>query len=176
MASEEPVNFGQVEIELAATEKASSVAMDVAPKDVHMAEAAGVELVPMTPKMEGWTTPKLICFPWAGGSSTLYQPWLTPKFSAVEVVPVELPGRMSRAGTPPLTDLKLLARTLVSELTESGMFNGKFALFGFRYLPLFLWVSPPPSKMCSRILCTSFVSVFPLPPFPLFTLLFLVTR
>ena len=54
---------------------------------------------------------RLLCFPWAGGASALYQEWRMDRLlpPTIEVVPVELPGRMGRRfKEPPLTSLSAI--------------------------------------------------------------------
>lgn len=77
---------------------------------------------------------KLICLPWAGGSSRLYAPWAShPLSTAMELVTLELPGRMSRAAEKAVTRLPGLAAQLVEECVSAGLLDGTFALLGYSF-------------------------------------------
>lgn len=64
---------------------------------------------------------RLLCFPYAGTGGSAYARWqrgLTDRGCAVEVVPVPLPGRESRAREPRFTQLNALVRALDEELDD----------------------------------------------------------
>ncbi|MEU6376338.1 alpha/beta fold hydrolase [Streptomyces sp. NPDC046909] len=64
---------------------------------------------------------RLLCFPYAGAGGSVYARWqrgLTERGCAVEVVPVRLPGRESRAREPRFTELDALVRALDTELDD----------------------------------------------------------
>ncbi|MEV5873191.1 alpha/beta fold hydrolase [Streptomyces sp. NPDC052101] len=58
---------------------------------------------------------RLFCVPHAGASAAAYRPWVRAAPEGVEVRPVELPGRGSRFGEPPLRRLGEVA----DELSEA---------------------------------------------------------
>jgi surfactin synthase thioesterase subunit len=48
---------------------------------------------------------RLFCIPYAGGAASLYRHWPDGLPSAIDVCPVELPGRGVRLGEPPISDM-----------------------------------------------------------------------
>lgn len=71
---------------------------------------------------------RLLCFPYAGGSVALYHTWHHDLPAAVQVCPIEFPGRGSRIGEPPLKELGLLVQSLLDLVLPH--LDGPFALFG----------------------------------------------
>jgi surfactin synthase thioesterase subunit len=71
--------------------------------------------------------PRLYCFPHGGGSAAEYVRW-GRELPTVEVHAVQLPGRGTRLGEPPLTDMATLVTALVDRL-PFGRRDG-YALFG----------------------------------------------
>ena len=71
---------------------------------------------------------KLICLPYAGGSSAFYREWSDSLPREIVVRPVDFPGHGTRRYHSPLRDMQQLVSTLASEL--SADFRGPFALFG----------------------------------------------
>jgi medium-chain acyl-[acyl-carrier-protein] hydrolase len=71
---------------------------------------------------------QLFCFPYAGGSSSVFRSWRDELLPGVEVVPVHLPGREARLLEQPFTKLM----PLLDELTEvlRRHVSGPFAFFG----------------------------------------------
>lgn len=71
---------------------------------------------------------RLFCFPYAGGSSRIFQNW--PKLfpDSVEVCPLQYPGRGNRLREPPFNSITALA----ADVTESilPLFDIPFAFFG----------------------------------------------
>ncbi|WP_028936978.1 thioesterase II family protein [Pseudonocardia spinosispora] len=59
---------------------------------------------------------RLVCFPWAGSSASVYRSWATALPAGVELVSVQYPGREDRAREPFATDLEALAGDVVDEL------------------------------------------------------------
>jgi medium-chain acyl-[acyl-carrier-protein] hydrolase len=72
---------------------------------------------------------RLFCFPYAGGSASIFQEWLTAASPAIEVCPVHLPGRGSRLADPAMTDAAELADAAAAALLED--MTVPFALFGY---------------------------------------------
>lgn len=70
----------------------------------------------------------LFCFPYAGGGALIFRNWASNLPSAVEVFPVQLPGRGSRLKESPCTDLStsisLIAEGLTPYLTRPFVFFG----------------------------------------------------
>lgn len=74
---------------------------------------------------------KLVCFPFAGAGSTIYNKWQTAFSNKVAVLPVELPGRGSRFGEETFTNVPELARLVVTE--NLANFRAPCALFGHSF-------------------------------------------
>lgn len=77
---------------------------------------------------------RLVCLPWAGGSSRIFSPWQLGK--DVEVVSVIMPGRDSRLGEKPLSDVYLVAETVIRALETMGWLKEgepPLSLFGISY-------------------------------------------
>jgi surfactin synthase thioesterase subunit len=71
---------------------------------------------------------QLLCFPYAGGGSWIYQHWQDGLPDGIDVRPIELPGRGARRREPPFSDLGALVRALrTSVMAEVGK---PYALFG----------------------------------------------
>jgi len=73
---------------------------------------------------------KLICFPYAGGSSSLYVRWKQKLPGQIEVVPVELAGRGSRGGEPFYETFDNLIDDIYP-FVKNHVKDGTYALFGF---------------------------------------------
>lgn len=58
---------------------------------------------------------RLLCFPFAGGSAANYSAWRRKLPEAIEVVPVELPGRWGRSHEPPATNVESLSVDIANE-------------------------------------------------------------
>eukprot|EP00958_Prasinococcus_capsulatus_P007952 scaffold742_cov395-Prasinococcus_capsulatus_cf.AAC.29 len=104
------------------------------------------------------TAVRLLCFPWAGGSSTIYSKWqstfdrLTPKLGVrVEVVAIELPGRMKNEEEL-CTDMALLADKVAQALLVSDYVTGgiPYALFGFSFGSILAF------EVCHRLVSATF--------------------
>jgi len=55
---------------------------------------------------------RLFCFPYAGGSAGLFEPW-GRAFEGVDVVGVQLPGRSNRVNEKPLDSLTEIVAQLI---------------------------------------------------------------
>lgn len=71
---------------------------------------------------------RLFCFPYAGGNSLIFRPWLTSLPTTVEVCPIELPGRGIQMRLTPFSHLEPLIETLASALKP--YLDKPFAFFG----------------------------------------------
>jgi medium-chain acyl-[acyl-carrier-protein] hydrolase len=71
---------------------------------------------------------RLFCFPYAGGGGSIFRSWQRSLSDAVEVCPVELPGRGSRITEPPFTNMAQLVRVATQAL--SSHLDQPFAFFG----------------------------------------------
>jgi medium-chain acyl-[acyl-carrier-protein] hydrolase len=71
---------------------------------------------------------RLFCFPYAGGSASIFRNWSSALPGDVEVWPVQLPGRASRFTEYPFTDLSALIQVLAQTL--SPVLDMPFAIFG----------------------------------------------
>ncbi len=90
-----------------------------------------------TQKMDSWITfpkpnPKadlrLFCFPYAGGSSTIFRPWLNKLLNNIEICPIELPGRGSKIKQAPLNRLEPIIESF--SLQIKPYLDKPFAFFG----------------------------------------------
>ncbi|WP_131741380.1 thioesterase II family protein [Actinomadura roseirufa] len=72
---------------------------------------------------------RLVCFPHAGGTPSLFRDWAAHLGDHVQVVPVLLPGRGFRLGERPRRDLRALAADIAAALAGQGLAGGH-ALFG----------------------------------------------
>ncbi len=61
---------------------------------------------------------RLVCFPYAGGSASIYMPWVNQLSKDVELSLIQLPGRGSRFGEPPYDTIKTLSEDVVDELSK----------------------------------------------------------
>ena len=82
---------------------------------------------PVSPKQNSEARLRLYCFPYAGAGASVFREWAPALPAAIEVIPVQLPGRESRIRETPLTSLRLLVDTLIAEITD---LNTPFAFFG----------------------------------------------
>lgn len=73
---------------------------------------------------------KLFCFPYAGGSASLYYNWKHKVPDDIEIIPVELAGRGSRASEPLYSTFEELINDIYPWVKEQ-ILNGPYALFGF---------------------------------------------
>ncbi|MEW2384384.1 alpha/beta fold hydrolase [Micromonospora sp. NPDC047707] len=80
------------------------------------------------PRRGGPPTVRLFCLPYAGGGSSAYAGWQEALGGAVDVCPVELPGRQTRWRDPAYTRVGPLVEALASALT--GELDVPYALFG----------------------------------------------
>lgn len=71
---------------------------------------------------------RLFCFPYAGGSALNYRAWSEALPTAIEVCPIELPGRGTRIMEPPFAQLIPLVEAIASSLFP--YFDKPFAFFG----------------------------------------------
>lgn len=71
---------------------------------------------------------RVFCFPYAGGSATIYRQWVRRAPSFIEVLPVQLPGRFTRLREAPFTSMQPLVQQLADELASE--LTRPFAFFG----------------------------------------------
>ncbi|MBD1915174.1 MULTISPECIES: thioesterase [Cyanophyceae] len=73
---------------------------------------------------------RLFCFPYAGGNSAIFRPWLNqlPASAQIELCPLHLPGREARLRELLVTDLAALVQTLSQALQPH--LDQPFAFFG----------------------------------------------
>lgn len=70
----------------------------------------------------------LFCFPYAGGGASAFREWADDLPSAVDVHPIQIPGREGRWGERPFTSLSSLVENLATVL--SPCLNLPFVFFG----------------------------------------------
>lgn len=80
------------------------------------------------PKRNPQARLRLFCFPYAGGNSFIFRPWLNTLPSDVELGAIELPGHGSRITEPPLTRMADLVAAIASDLLPH--LDKPFAFFG----------------------------------------------
>lgn len=71
---------------------------------------------------------KLLCFPYAGGTSSLFRLWHLQLPEQVELAAIRLPGRAERASEPPITEWPELVRRVSASL--DGVLDRPFVFFG----------------------------------------------
>lgn len=71
---------------------------------------------------------RLFCFPYAGGGSSAYLPWVNEIAPEVEVCPVQLPGREGRMREQPFTQMEPLIEALAQALEP--FLDLPFAFYG----------------------------------------------
>ncbi|GAA1894380.1 thioesterase II family protein [Actinomadura bangladeshensis] len=72
---------------------------------------------------------RLICFPHAGGTPSVYRDWDAHVGEHVQIVPVLLPGRSFRLEERPRGELRPMAEDIAAALIDGGL-AGSHALFG----------------------------------------------
>ncbi|OKH56763.1 hypothetical protein NIES2130_23405 [Scytonema sp. HK-05] len=71
---------------------------------------------------------RLFCFPYAGGSPTMFRSWLNRLPESIEIVAVRLPGRDARIKEPAFSEWSALLNAM--ELALAPYFDNRFAFFG----------------------------------------------
>src|SRR5262245_63225231 len=71
---------------------------------------------------------RLFCFPYAGGGASVFRGWADCLPGAVEVCPVQMPGRETRFREPAFTRLPPLVEALAASLRPH--LDRPFAFFG----------------------------------------------
>jgi len=59
---------------------------------------------------------RLFCFPYAGGSSYIFRSWLDRVPKAIEICPIELPGRGIQIKSTPFKQIEPLVKAIASEI------------------------------------------------------------
>ncbi|MEP0869971.1 thioesterase II family protein [Trichocoleus desertorum AS-A10] len=80
------------------------------------------------PKRNPQARLRLFCFPYAGGNSFIFRPWLNHLPSDVELGAIELPGHGTRMAEPLLTRMPELVEAIASSLLPH--LDKPFAFFG----------------------------------------------
>ncbi len=81
-----------------------------------------------SPKPNPQASVRLFCFPYAGGSSTIFRTWSDSLPTTVEVCAIELPGRLSQIRLAPFTRLEPLVGAIAQVLLP--YLDKPFAFFG----------------------------------------------
>lgn len=71
---------------------------------------------------------KLVCFPFAGSSASIFRPWIDRLPREVEVLAVQLPGRENRLREPYLRDMNQIVEQLEREI--GPVLDPPFVFFG----------------------------------------------
>jgi surfactin synthase thioesterase subunit len=71
---------------------------------------------------------RLVCFPHAGGSTAFYRSWHRGLSPRIELYAVQYPGRGDRRLSPPIDDVRTMARLVVDDL--GPLLDRPVALFG----------------------------------------------
>ncbi len=74
---------------------------------------------------------RLFCFPYAGGSASVFRDWQADIGPAIDIWPVRLRGRESRIFEPPLTSVGELVTSIAAEILPC--IDGPFAFFGYSF-------------------------------------------
>ena len=80
------------------------------------------------PKPEPRARLRLFCFPYAGGSTMVFRPWINALPETVETCPIQLPGRGARLTESPFTRLMPLAQAIAEGMLPYC--DKPFAMFG----------------------------------------------
>lgn len=72
---------------------------------------------------------KLFCFPYAGGSATVYQKWNKYLAGSVDLCPVELAGRGVRSRIPLYNDFKKMVEDVFINI-KPQILEGSYAFYG----------------------------------------------
>ena len=80
------------------------------------------------PKPNPKADARLFCFPYAGGSSSIFRLWLNKLPNSIEICPIELPGRGSKMKQVPLNRLKPIIKSLSQQIQP--YLDKPFAFFG----------------------------------------------
>jgi medium-chain acyl-[acyl-carrier-protein] hydrolase len=72
---------------------------------------------------------RLICFPYAGGGASLFRSWRRASAPALDVCPVQLPGREGRIREAPFRRMDVLSAAVVDRLR--GRLIPPYAFFGY---------------------------------------------
>jgi len=80
------------------------------------------------PASDARTRLRLFCFPYAGGSGTLFRPWRNLLPADVDVCAIQFPGRSARMREPHVRDMGTLASAIAEAILP--LCDGPFAFFG----------------------------------------------
>lgn len=84
-----------------------------------------------TPKPRQRPRLRIFCLPYAGGSATIYHRWSQRLPDDVEVLGVQLPGRLSRYSEPPLRSMGAILRALTPRIAQKN--DAPFIFFGHSF-------------------------------------------
>lgn len=73
---------------------------------------------------------KLVCLPFAGAGASFYRPWADRVSDAMEIVPLQLPGRERLIDDEPYRDTVEATEGLLGQLREKIPARAKVVLFG----------------------------------------------
>jgi medium-chain acyl-[acyl-carrier-protein] hydrolase len=71
---------------------------------------------------------RLFCFPYAGGNSYIFRPWLDRVPKTIEICPIELPGRGFQLKSTPYRQIKPLVKAIATAIRP--YLDKPFAFFG----------------------------------------------
>jgi surfactin synthase thioesterase subunit len=74
---------------------------------------------------------RLFCFPYGGGGASIYRDWQRDFSNAIEVCPIQLPGRESRLYDDPILHMDALVEQIVQNIINE--FDLPFAFFGHSF-------------------------------------------
>jgi surfactin synthase thioesterase subunit len=80
------------------------------------------------PRPNAQSQVRLFCFPYAGGGASIFWHWVDALPRAIELCPIQLPGREERLQEEPFTDLSSLVEALLPMLRPH--LDTPFAFFG----------------------------------------------
>ncbi len=75
-------------------------------------------------------TMNLFCFPYAGGSSIMYDKWQSSFPENVRIIPIEYPGRGSKIKEPLISNFRTLLDYLENEVIKNISGSKTYAFFG----------------------------------------------
>ena len=80
------------------------------------------------PKPNSSASVRLFCFPYAGGNSYIFRPWLDRLPKTIEICPIELPGRGFQLKSAPYRQIEPLVKAIALEIRP--YLDKPFAFFG----------------------------------------------
>ena len=82
-----------------------------------------------SPKPNPQAKLRLFCFPYGGGSATVFRTWADDLPETIELCPIELPGRGRQIKSPPYKEIQPLVREIATNIIP--YLDKPYAFFGY---------------------------------------------